>query len=415
MSNRLVLALVAALLSGATAPALALCRKSECGTDGRQKSGAVYRVCLPEPSCWNGELVVFAHGFVDSGEPLAIPEDQLRLGRASLPRLANALGYAFATTSYRTNGLAVLEGVEDVTDLVEVFTALHRRPARTFLVGASAGGQVTALALERTAGAFDAGLAACAPIGDFRAMVDHAGDFRAVFDYLFPGVIPGTLVDVPPELRREWFSVYVPLVREALAARPDAAAALFAVTPVPYQPALPGTRAESAVTLLTHGVFVAPDATERLGGSPYDNTMRVYRGSADDAALNAGVRRYAADPAALAEIAARYETTGALAGPLVTLNTPRDPLVPYRQALLYGRKVRAAGAGALHQQVSSFQYGHCAFTAFDGLRAFATLLSSSGAPVPADLEAALADRAARRRLLSRVRPVPTPFRRQEVR
>ena len=38
-----------------------------------------------------------------------------------LPLLVQSLGYAFATTSYRQNGLAILEGVADVQELVTAF------------------------------------------------------------------------------------------------------------------------------------------------------------------------------------------------------------------------------------------------------------------------------------------------------
>jgi hypothetical protein len=404
MSNRLLAAVAAALAAGAASPAHALCRDSVCSPDGLQQSGAVYRLCLPEPSCWNGDLVVLAHGYVNSSRPVAIPEEHLFLADgASVPRLANALGYAFATTSYRTNGLAVREGVADVTDLVGVFAATHGRPGRTFLIGASEGGQVTALAVEQAPETFDGGLAACAPIGDFRAAIDHVGDFRVVFDYLFPGVLPGSIADVPWELKRDWAALYEPRVREALLAHPDRRAALFEVTGAAHDRAVPGTQVEGGVSLLTHAVFASSDADARLGGSPFENTSRVYAGSPDDAALNAGVGRYAASEAALAQIAAGYETSGALARPLVTLHTRRDPLVPHRQSVLYGRKARAAGAGALHQHVPAFRYGHCAFKALDGLLAFATLVRRAGAPVPEALEAALTDRASRRRLLAHVR------------
>ena len=408
MSNRLVAAVAAAVLAGAGSPALALCRSSTCSPDGRQQSGAVYRLCLPEPSCWNGDLVVLAHGYVSSSRPVAIPEEHLFLADGvSVPRLANALGYAFATTSYRTNGLAVLEGVADVTDLVDVFAATYGRPGRTFLMGASEGGQVTALAVEQAPQTFDGGLAACAPIGDFRAAIDHVGDFRVVFDYLFPGVVPGGVADVPAEVERDWASVYEPRARAALLARPDLRATLFAVTGAAHDPAVPATQVEGAMSLLAYSVFASRDARARLGGSPFDNTLRVYAGSADDGALNAGVGRHAASETALAQLAAGYEASGALARPLVTLHTRRDPLVPHRQSVLYGRKARAAGAGALHQHVPAFRYGHCAFKALDGLLAFATLVRKAGAPVPAELESALVNRTARRRLLAPVRRVVT--------
>src|SRR5262245_58972433 len=103
---------------------LASAARSEavCDPDRTQASGAVYRICMPEPSEWNGRLVIFAHGYVAFNEPVGIPEDQLMLpDGTSLPDLVNALGFAFATTSYAQNGTAVRQGLADVEDLVHVF------------------------------------------------------------------------------------------------------------------------------------------------------------------------------------------------------------------------------------------------------------------------------------------------------
>ena len=35
----------------------------------------------------------------------------------------------------------------------------------------------------------------CGPVGDFAYQVDHIGDFRAVFDYFFPGLMAGQGLD----------------------------------------------------------------------------------------------------------------------------------------------------------------------------------------------------------------------------
>src|SRR5262245_1474677 len=82
--------------------------KSSCRPDGAQSSGAIYRICMPEPGCYNGDLVIYAHGYVDAYQPVGIPEDQLTLpDGTSVPGLINSLGYGFATTSYSRNGLAI--------------------------------------------------------------------------------------------------------------------------------------------------------------------------------------------------------------------------------------------------------------------------------------------------------------------
>ena len=81
-------------------------------TDGTQASGAKYRICLPSGT-WNKQLVVYAHGYVSSDQPVAIPEDQLVVDGTSLPDTFTAFGYAFAVSSYRANGLVILEAQDD--------------------------------------------------------------------------------------------------------------------------------------------------------------------------------------------------------------------------------------------------------------------------------------------------------------
>ncbi len=136
------------LLGALPARAQGLCAQRNCAPDATQPSGAIYRICRPEPGCWNGDLAIWAHGYATFNEPLAIPEDQLRLpDGTSIPAVINALGYAFATTSYRTNGLAIKDGVDDVRELVDVFSGAHGTPGHTYLVGASEGGIVTAAVL----------------------------------------------------------------------------------------------------------------------------------------------------------------------------------------------------------------------------------------------------------------------------
>jgi hypothetical protein len=96
-----------------------------CDPDGTQSSGAIYRICMPTAPgnpAWNGDLLIFAHGYVSPTKPIGIPEDQLKLSdETSLPEAVNALGYAFATTSYSVNGLAIRQGVADLVDLVDIF------------------------------------------------------------------------------------------------------------------------------------------------------------------------------------------------------------------------------------------------------------------------------------------------------
>lgn len=382
---------ITALLAGAPAAAAGLCSQSTCSPDELQPSGALHRVCMPEPGCWNGDLVLFAHGYVAFNEPVAIPEDQLQLpDGTTLPELINTLGFGFATSSYPVNGLAIEPGVDDMVALVDTFTARQGAPDRIYLTGASEGGIVTALAMEEAPQVFSGGLAACGPVGDFRRQIDYWGDFRAVFDYFFPGTIPGSAVDVPDEVIANWESHYEPLVRDALQANPGAVDQLLAVTRAPFDAADPATKEETVLGILWYNVFATNDGREKLGGQPFDNRFRWYTGSTNDLRLNIGVKRYAADPAALLEIAANYETSGRIADPVVTLHTTGDPIVPYWHEPRYRLKTWRSGARFLHTNLPVSRYGHCEFEAREVLTAFGLLVLKVRGQEPAGLRELLA-------------------------
>ncbi len=342
--------------------------------DATLPSTARYRVCFPQT--WNGELVVYAHGYVAAEEPLALPDDQV--GGQSVSQVVNSLGYAYATTSYRSNGLVADLAVDDVAELVsEIQTRFRPDPTRTFVVGFSEGGLVAALVAERRPAFVDGALAACGPVGDFTAQIDYFGDMRVLFDYFFPGVIPGDPMAVPDSVRAAWETKYAPAVAAALAADPERTLELLTVAGAPHgQDDLPVASA-TVTGALWYDVFALPDATLRLGGQPFDNVGRTYQGSSDDAALNADVARVAAEANGRAGLEA-FETGGSLGVPVVTLHTTRDPVVPAGQSARYGEKIAAAGAGALLAQRTVDRYGHCAFQAAELFDAFNALLQLAG-------------------------------------
>jgi pimeloyl-ACP methyl ester carboxylesterase len=339
-------------------------------SDGTLTHGALYRICFP--SSWNGTLVLYAHGYVQPDQPIALPSDQI--GGQSIAGTVNGLGYAYATTSYRANGLVVPEATEDVAELEATVRKLYRAdPVKTLLVGVSEGGLVAALAAERHPDQFDGALAACGPVGSFRQQLDHFEDFRVVFDYLFPGVIPGSAVEVPAAVTAQWDNLYAPAVAAAILTHPTAARELLRITGAPVASDNLTDIAVTAVAILWYNVIGSANAQARLGGQPFDNSSRAYTGSSDDAALNAGVARFSADPAALAGLA-EFETSGHLTKPVVTLHTTGDPIVPVEQESLYADKVSQAGATAQLTQSAVTRYGHCAFQASELLGAFTTLV-----------------------------------------
>jgi pimeloyl-ACP methyl ester carboxylesterase len=329
-------------------------------------------------------LFVYAHGYVSPTEPVGIPEDQMSIGGVSIDTIVNLLGYAFATTSYSTNGLAVQAGVGDLLDLVDIFVATKGTPGTVLLVGVSEGGLITALSVEQHPEVYDGGLAMCGPYGDFRYQVNYLGDFRAVFDYFFPGLMPGDPTDIPQWLMDTWDSHYATTIQPEIVDPANAGKVdqLLAVTGAAYDSADPATREETIERLLWYNVFATNDAVDKLGGQPFDNLDRVYSGSEDDAQLNLDIQRVGADPAALAEIEAQYQTTGQLTVPQVTLHTTADYLVPYWHARRYRGKTMHADNIALHEHRISEGYGHCTFTFTEVLDAFSRLVAMVDNPPP---------------------------------
>ncbi len=398
MSRLIKTGLIVLLLLG-LAPAQTVFAQTDadCQYFGTQSSGAKYCITLPPPppyGAWNGDLVIFAHGYVAVNEPLDIPWSQMTFsggpgGSITMPVLVNSMGYAFATTSYSVNGLAVKQGLADVLDLVNVFTEeTGQTPVHVYLVGASEGGLVTTLAIERHPAAFTGGLAMCGPIGSFRKQVNYWGDFRVVFDYFMDtpdfNVLPGTAVSIPKSLMAKWNPVYVPRVAGVLAVNPFNTQQLFSVTLAAFDPLNPQTMGETTLGILWYNVFATNDAIRKLGGQPYDNWRTVYTGSTNDTLLNAEVMRFKARPAALQEIAANYETSGILQKPLVTLHTTGDPIVPAWHQTLYTSKVLANNPTTPYYNAITIPgYGHCAFSLTDTISAFGTLVyMSTGEVLP---------------------------------
>lgn len=350
---------------------------SQCEPDRTQASGAVYRICLPDPEHYNHRLIIWAHGFQDATDPVGIPEDQLRAQGRSIQDYVNDLGFGFATTSYSKTGLAIRQGMADILDLVNLYTEEQGAPDKIYLIGASEGGLITTLLIEQHPQIFAGGLAACAPIGDFSAEIEHIGDALASFEYFFPGSIPGNDPFHPaPALMADWEQFYSTQLQPVLLAEDQRRALKLwgRVAGLPYDPANPvSSREEAARDLLRYAVRDLGEAAATLGGFPFDNRQRRYSGSDDDADLNRRVPRIGADPAAIAEMQAHYATSGQLEVPLVTLHSIRDPLVPYQQEKLYIRKTqRSEDFLRRHANVKTSGFGHCRFS--DGEVLFAVAL-----------------------------------------
>ncbi len=331
------------------------------------------------PDSWNGDLVVFAHGYQGPTEEPAIEDYAIPPGNQKVSEIIAGMGYAFAATSYSYTGLVIPQAVEDVRELVRRFPDLSDRgsPRSVFLVGASEGGLVAALAIEKDPGLFDGGLAICGPVGDFKKQVHYFGDFLVLFNYFFPNVLRNlsetgetpTPEYVPEDLLQKWPQV-AGAVLHAIGANPAAAKQLLKVSGAAVDPADPLSE-QTILGLLWYGIFATNDANGKLGGCPYDNSRIWYSGSKNDIRLNLKIDRFRADSAALENIENGYQTSGKLASPLVTLHTTKDPIVPYWHEPIYTLKTLLSGSLLRHLNIPVARYGHCVFSPDELVTAFA--------------------------------------------
>jgi pimeloyl-ACP methyl ester carboxylesterase len=365
MNRLLALALATALALSAAppvtnaAPAPQAALAASC-QDSPLPSGAKARVCLP--AAWS-DLLLYVPGFSTTAgfRNLELPDG------TSLPDVVNGLGLAFATTDVGLTG--------DVRELLDALPTLAgRAPSRIILAGASRGGLVATLLAEQQPNRFAGLLALCAPIGDFRSQVDYFGDFRVVFDALFPGVLPPSPIQIPQQLIDGWQTTYAPAVTAQLQTSPALAADLIAATNAPVDRSTPQTLATTTLSttlgVLWYNVFATNGTRAQLGGNPYSNQGRVY--AAANGQPIPGVARFDADPQALAAGAAE-ETSGRIWPPMVILHTTGDEIVPVWHAERYRVKAERAGfASRVSVQIVE-RYGHCTFRSDEVLLAFFTL------------------------------------------
>lgn len=383
------------------------------GVYGSTPDGSNFCAWAPSQP-FTGDLVIFAHGYVDPRTPNgAIPWEQLAIGGVSLPQIImGQLHAAFAVTSYSHNGLAVTEGVEAVKQLA---LSIKATPGMTiqhvYVVGASEGGLVTALAIEQNPGMlYSGGVSTCGPVGDFKAQVNYWGDFRVAYDYYFrqPEIaLPLTPINILPETMAAWGALDPahpelagPLLQgvgAAVTADFTDAQKLIKTGKAPIDPANPATTVPATILgILDYNVRATDQARGELihnpavdlftnAGNPYGNKGR-WIGTASDIGLNLWVAqgndRFTADPAALAEIQAHYQTSGRIKAPLVTLHTTGDPIVPYWHEPLYMLKVWLSGNGLRFFSIPIVRYGHCAFTAQEAMFAYVLMVFRATGTIP---------------------------------
>jgi len=340
--------------------------------DGSTGPGSVYR--LVRPTNWNGILLLYAHGYIAKGAPVGItPDDQLVIS------LLTGQNFAIAVSSFSENGWVLKDGTQRTHQLLGLFTSRFGKPARVYAAGASMGGLIAIRLIETWPDQFAGVLPACAVAGGLARQVDFMANVRVLFDLFYPGVLPGTAIDVPPGI-----DVAQDIVNPAVAAmtvNPTGALAIASIAQTPVQFANFPELVESIATALG-GAAGYPEILGLTHGQAYfDNTATQYTGALSSPALaliNASVQRFSGTPAGRNSLEHDYTPTGSLRIPALTLSTFRDPVIPGFHRTIYGQQVAANGdADWLVQRSvpgSAGGYGHCTFTPQELTQAFADLV-----------------------------------------
>jgi pimeloyl-ACP methyl ester carboxylesterase len=332
--------------------------------EGATGPGSLYKLFYP--AVWNGDLVIYSHGYVAPGEPIALPDVD------PLPAILTGFGYGVAYSSFSENGYAIKDAVQRTRQLRGIFASRFGMPNRTYLAGHSEGAIISLMLAEKNPKLFDGALPMCGLVGGGPLQVEYLLNLRVLFDFFYPGVIPGTAFEIPQWLDFE--AHVVPAVTLAIWTNPAPAIEMAGVDQLEIQNASIPELIGSILSGLYYNIVGTEDLLGRTHGRiMVGNTNTVYMGSMDDDALNADVQRYEATPDAANYLDHWYQPSGKLAVPVVTLHTTRDGAVPFFHEVAYAGLVSATGRSDMLLQLPVDAFGHCAFTIPEQVGAFLAL------------------------------------------
>ncbi len=363
--------------------------------EGVAAAGAAWAIDKPE--AWNGTLLIWSHGYASRlGAPQDAPPD--------VKAWALEQGYALGASSYSRPGWALEQAVPDQIGVLQVFQDRFGKPRRTIAWGDSMGGLVTLALAEQHPDRFSGALAGCGSIGGSVGMMNMALDGAFAFKTLLAPTSDIALVRVVDDRQN---AVRVQAVLDQAQTTPAGRARLALAAalaqeagwtdPRSAEPAagdFEGREAQAAKSF-NMGVFLPrADQEARAGGVFSWNTgvdyavqlersgeERMVRALYANAGLDlqsdldvlAKAPRIAADPKAVAYMAAHYSPSGNLRIPLLTMHTIGDGLTSVANESAYAGYAQRAGRSAMLAQIFVNGAGHCAFTAPEREAALKTL------------------------------------------
>jgi len=366
---------------------------SETSTDlwasiikGETGPGSLYAIYVPRQ--WNGDVIYYGHGIRDALEPVTLGED--RDGFNVLRDQLGALGYALALSSFSENGYAIEDAIRRTHQLRGLFVSRFGQPEHSYLAGFSLGGlAVTALA-EKYPKQYDGLVAICTPLGGTLAQLEYVVHVRALFDYFYPGILPGSasqpipgyVIDQAKQLQ----------IVAAVTANPLGLAVIASTA----QTALEFTNQTELVTSLINALSYHARGADNVlsftnGKFPVSNigvtysprpglilpplTLPVLSGIL--AGVNAQITRFDSDRSAARWAEKNFTPSGDLQVPTITLHNRWDRLVPFFHEGMFAARVAAEGATDLLIQRANpaWGWGHCAVPNVDRIKAITDLSS----------------------------------------
>jgi hypothetical protein len=329
------------------------------------------------PARWNGELVMWAHGFRGNGPELTVDAPAFGLRERFVEQ-----GYAWAASSYDRNGYDVASGVRSTRALAEQFGELVGKPGRTYVAGVSMGGHIIARSLEENPGFYDGALPMCGALGDhelFDYLLDHQ---------LAAEALAGVRAYPPPP---DYASTVLPAVYAGLGLAPNdpavttpAAQQLRAATVLDSGGVRPG--AEASYSFWKDFLFqlgvpdASPTPVDGVAADPGLVATNLHTDYAPDAPvdIDAVVQRVppaAPDVRESGRLTPVAQVQGRPRVPVLSLHDLGDLFVPFSMEQIYAGEVADAGRAELLVQRAIRATGHCEFSAVEAGTAWDDLVA----------------------------------------
>jgi pimeloyl-ACP methyl ester carboxylesterase len=352
--------------------------------EGTTGQGSLYAIYIPRTPNQSRDAVFYAHGFRDAPGSIDLRDQD---GLVDIRERLGEMGFAFAYSSFSENGFAVKDGAQRTHQLRGlVASAMGGQPGRSFLMGHSLGGAIGLYLAETYPNQYDGALLMCGMVGGSLLQTQYLGNVRALFDFYYPGRLPGSVLISPgrPITLQEVIGIVGPNPAGMMAIASTREA------PLPFVPA-------AATSTLIGSLFGALSFHQRgienildlmNGHTPFDNTAGYSLGTplfggapAMIADANNRITRYSFDRSAQNYLERHFTPTGDLRIPVLTVHNSWDPGVPaFHEAALLEAVERAGATANLYQRLIAPGAGHCSIPATVAVQRFQDLVGwvSSG-------------------------------------